>query len=380
MKIGIIYEKNNGVNESLFLSLSQMITNLGFGFVFINYIDSIALNPNAYSFWNQLKHNIKINKLDFTSYQFRTKKTIIRHLKGCDAVVKMNVLPDAFIVEEFDVIDYIRTELEIPILSYSNYFFGNRSLWPFWLTKMTAKISGFDRYDYYLCSGEEPWFSLPKGINHPYSVIGFNSQGLGLSANRKNEKPVVVVDFPQPGFEELREFQLSVLNDIGCEYIVLDKKMCRKDLYEIYEKSHILFISSNESFGVSILEFQLAGGIVFTLPNFLPYYLKSDKKYGKNIITYSIENKAELIDKLNESFSTFNSNFNQNNFFLDYPDYYFGNMSNLGQVFDRIKKGEINVNSHLEYEGMELLYADNTKGDVYKNFPQLIDKLEKYDV
>jgi hypothetical protein len=380
MKIGLIYEKNDGVKESLFLSLKHMLRNLDVSFVSIDYIDSISLSPITFSFWNQLKHNLKIHRLNLRLYKFQTKANIIRRLRGCDVVIKMNVLPDAFIEGKFDVVNFIRNKLNVPILSYSNYFFGNRSIWPYLLSKMPNKVFGFDLYDYYLCSGEDSQFSLPETILHPYCVIGFNSQGLNIIHTRKESNPIVVVDFPQSGFEELRKFQLSILDEIGCERIVLEKKMSREKLYQIFEKSHVLFISSNESFGVPILEFQLAGGIIYTLPHFLPYHLINNANYGSNIITYSIDNRQELIDKLKTTFSLFNPKANRNNFENEYPNYFVGNLVELKGVLEKIKTGKINVNSHLQYSGFELHYANNTKNDVERNYPHLIDKLKKYDV
>lgn len=369
MKVAILYEQSNGVKDTLFHSLNSMFEKINVDVIGIDYAYSLMNFPVVFSYQNQLKHKIKL-LFQGKRYQIKTFNTLYREVKKCDFVIVITVVPEAFLPKTFDLLGELRRRLSIPILSYSNYFFGNRSMWPIWIINNYPESLGYDTYDYYLCSSVQSCYNLPA-LGNPFIKIGFSLQNTSLTYTKKNNRIIALIDFPRSGYEELRALQLKVLHKLNIETIELTKKMSREELYNIYDKCSFLFLSFPESFGVPILEFQAAGGLVF-IPNrdyVMSHWLNNNADLGSNFILYE-ENERNLEEILTEQQIKFNAKSNFDCFVREYPDFFHGNLSNLKKVVEMIHLKKIQSESHKQYGNLKEVYRANLVNYINNQKPE----------
>jgi hypothetical protein len=72
--------------------------------------------------------------------------------------------------------------------------------------------------------------------------------------NLSNNIFQVLFDFEQDGFEEERELQVRAVQSLGIQNKKLFGKYTNKEIRQIYSESNLLFLSSPETFGLSIAE------------------------------------------------------------------------------------------------------------------------------
>lgn len=357
MKIVIFYEKGNGVKDTLHNSIYTMLTDLNMSVTSIDYAYSLMNFPHSFSWFNQLKHKVKL-KLSGKKYKIRTIDRLIKEIKDCDLIIFVTVPPEVFLPKSLNLIELIRSKTSIPILSYSCECYGNNGMWPYWIIKNYPESKGFDLFDHYLYASSALSYPIPNTTN-PFSRIGFSLKNTTLKPLEKKEF-IALIDFPREGHENLRQLQLEVLQKNNIKTIVLEKKISKEEIYQLYNRCSIFFLAFPESFGVPIIEFQTAGGLIF-IPNtgYAPaHWLDKSGKLGSNFVIFS-EDKLHLEELILKHKNDFDSNQNFKRFIKEYPELYFGDIDKLKEALDDVKKGLITSMSHTKYSDLKTIYAQN---------------------
>jgi hypothetical protein len=184
--------------------------------------------------------------------------------------------------------------------------------------------------------------------NGKWNQIGLNLQSTGLAPIPKKEL-LAVIDFYRDGYEEARNEQIKALKAVGIPYIELSGDYTINEIREIYKKTTFYFLQFPESFGVPIAECLSCGAYVFTPDTSWGMAWRQDEEVevhgpGKladcfvvydgqeNLQEKLLQYKAEYdLEKTPEKvFQIFTEN---------YPDYYYGNKSQMDQFLKKLKDG-----------------------------------------
>lgn len=148
---------------------------------------------------------------------------------------------------------------KLAIVLHEVYYLGNA---PSQLRRLKAEgHPGIERYDWHLSVTDVT--EVRAEPQPPWSKIGLNMAATGL-VPRPKTSPRALVDFVQPGFEEVRATQIRVLEQLGIPYVALTERMSIEAIRAIYQESMILFVQCPEAFGVPIAECLSAGAAIFT--------------------------------------------------------------------------------------------------------------------
>lgn len=282
----------------------------------------------------------------FTFFNSRRKKA----LKDCDFVVVVKNCPAIFSVHER--MDYIRKTFEKPVVNYDFHYMPNQAWWGRILKR--PRHRGLEQFDWYLPVGLVTEFAIPTEIPQIYNCIGMDVNSIELQPDQKDF--LVLFDFPRKGHEQQRSNEKELLESEGINYIELKGRYTRKKIRSIYRRTSVYIVSSRESFGLPIIELQLCGAkVLVPHKEWVPaHYLdKSPFKngignLGSNFLVY--RNNDELISILNQLRKSINYEQNILSFRREYPFYNYINKKELEAFLNKIKDGQINANSHLEYE------------------------------
>ncbi len=216
-----------------------------------NFIKSIASKL--------LKKYYKIEQNEWITP--RDRHIFKEKIAKADLLIVTAHIPNNFLLTRFSFIEDIRKTFDIPIVNYDLVYLPTRPLWKEKIKKANASKTLMDRYDWYLSVSYVSEEGL-KGNYHPFHHIGLDVRHADLSVSKK--EMLVIVDFPQKGFEDERNVQLEVLNDLKIPFIALKTPLSKADLFAIYRKGTLFFLSFRESFGLPIVENQLCGNKIVT--------------------------------------------------------------------------------------------------------------------
>jgi hypothetical protein len=200
-------------------------------------------------------------------------------------------------------------------------------------------------------------YPMPKDCQM-YSLIGMNLNDGTLRPERKNGF-IALIDFERPGNMQERAVQISSLEETKTRYIVLNGEYSIAEIREIYRQCGIYFIAHRESFGLPICELQACGAYIFTpYANWCPsHWIKNDLfaagpgELSSNFIVYD-NDKTKLLRKINYIKNIYEPQVVFDNFVKNYPQLFYGDMSELEKFIIKVQKGEIHSQSHKEYPNL----------------------------
>lgn len=277
-------------------------------------------------------------------------------LSRFDLIVVVCNLPDAFLAKQLSRIEKIRTQTNIPIVLYQNYYLASRGDWSRQIMDPAIYGGGFglERYDWYLVASAVSEYPLSNEC-HPYSLIGHDLRDGSLYAEL--DKPFrVLLDFKRKGFESFRQLQIQALEETNTEYLQLSDHYDAHEINMLYRQHSAIFLSFRESFGLPVVENQLCGNIIFAAhKNWVSshYINKSvhvagEGALGRNFIIYDNE-----LDKLKTLIRECQKNHQPEKvvayFREDYPALYHGDLVALKAFLYKLSVGEITGDSHLRY-------------------------------
>jgi len=364
MKIAILSEDKPGFIKPMSIGLQKMLIELNVesdvhfnGLAMLDFSGFNYCKSHIKNTVKQLVNRVKFNKYlirDTVSYgeleQFKTK------IQDYDAIIIVCNIPDSFCKNKLINLEAFRERTKLPIVLYQNYYLATRGPWYSKIIRTYNKKAGFglERYDWYLAASIVSDFPLSKH-NHPCSIIGQNIKDDNLQP-KSQKKFKVLLDFNRKGFEEYRDLQLQALKETNIEYTQLSGRYSQERIRQIYNEHSALFLSSNESFGLPIVENQLCGNYIF-LPfkNWAPshYINKSihdsgEGDLGSNFIIYN--NKlSELKTLLIQCKDNYNSSENYANFQSQYPQFIAGDLVELNQFIANLSSDKINSENHKNY-------------------------------
>ena len=219
-------------------------------------------------------------------------------------------------------------------------------------------FSGFGRFDHYVLVSQMSNLPIKEKSHWPITVIGGDFRSEELFPEQNDFR--ALIDFDKKIKSEERKIQIKVLEELKIPYTILSGSYTHSELYKIFRKHSIYFLSMPENFGIPIVELQNCGCKVFTPYRYwaAAHYInkdpheKGDGDLNDNFVVYSNDPqtlKKEILN-LKEKFSSKNviKEFSNKNL-----DYYSGNLLNLKKVLDKIERNEINSMSGSLYKELE---------------------------
>ena len=278
-----------------------------------------------------------------------------------DAIIVIQHLRDAFrtslLVEQLRVLLPHR-----PILLYDLTYLPTVGRWGPWMEPAGEELwgsgpdtyRGLTRYDWYLCVSQHNRLPMPSG-DQPVSEIGIHLDD-GSLFPEQNGTFRALIDFEREAYPNERRIQLEALEETGTEYVVLQGQYPIADIRAIYRTCSIYFLAHMESFGLPICEVQACGCRVMTpdagwcdahrlsRPN-------TSAELPPNFIVYE-NDKAKLVEEINRLKRSPPPQTVMDQFRQYHGHFLTGNLDALQNVLDRISRGEITAQSHLDYETM----------------------------
>lgn len=304
--------------------------------------------------------NIKARKVDRYIYRFWSLFTFMdtkkkEQLRDCDCVIIVLNCPTAFFVNNGKSrIEKLRKKYKKPIVNYDLHYLPNQG-WYKKIKEQNRDNFGLERYDWYLPVSLVTEYALPRKIPKIYSNIGFDIRSKNLYPDQKEF--IALIDFERIGYETERNIQIQALRETNTPYIELKGKYTTDEIRNIYRRCSMFFLAFRESFGLPIVELQLCGCAIFTpYKNWAPahfvnkdIYEYGDGDLGENFYVYD-NDLEKLKSQIQNLKKMHNSTIIIDNLKKDYPAYYSSNSEELDEFFEKIKKGEINKDSHLLYK------------------------------
>ncbi|MEY8213331.1 MAG: hypothetical protein RPR97_02485 [Colwellia sp.] len=361
MKIAILANNAPSFIKPMAVGLQRMLRHLS---VQAEIFDN-GLAMLNYSYLNNLsikcKNYVKsgLNIISPKTYYYHQKTTwqsvkeFEAQLNGYDAIIVVCNIPDAFLKRKLHRIEKIRQQQnKVPIILYQNYYLPTRGNWSNTIIK--AGGFGLERYDWYLAASVSSVYPLSKE-EHPYSVIGHDLRDDILTPKTCKEFKVLL-DFKRKGFEEYRALQIQALEESNIAYTELSGTYSQNQIKKIYQEHCALFLSFKESFGLPIVENQLCGNYIFTPfnPWVASHYLNKsvhqagEGLLGDNFIVYN-NNLQQLKNSLLDCKKNYNAVKNHQQFKLQYPSLYQGDLIVLKECIDKLRYGDIHSNSHIKH-------------------------------
>ena len=289
-----------------------------------------------------------------------TIHTLVKKLKGFDAIVVVGHMPTTFSNAHYTGVDILKQRLEVPVINYDLCFVANHRIWLKWLRTdpQYRGFAGFDRFDYYVVVSETTEEALPRGVAFPITRIGGDFRATNLFPEQKEF--VALLDFSRQNHPEERAIQLQALKETNTPYQVLAGRYSPEAIRAVYRRCAIYFLAHRESFGLPIVELQHCGCQIFTpYRRWAPAHYRNKSLYeeregelGANFKVY--HNELDTLKKMiEEAKARFDPNRVVASFKEEYPDFYQGNVAALSSVVDKMKQGVIHHRSHQDYVGLE---------------------------
>lgn len=319
-----VFSQTEGVESELFYKL----------FVFKRLLSYSKVKSNYNFFaWRayQLMHYIQ-------------DRIFMRKLKTFDVVIIVETSPKCYLSDTYDFIKLKKELGNTPLLYHGVYYLGLAPTMISYLGEGGHHQENI--FDWHLSVSEVT--EVRSKPNGKWNQIGLNLQSTGLAPIPKKEL-LAVIDFYRDGYEEARNEQIKALKAVGIPYIELSGDYTINEIREIYKKTTFYFLQFPESFGVPIAECLSCGAYVFTPDTSWGMAWRQDEEVevhgpGKladcfvvydgqeNLQEKLLQYKAEYdLEKTPEKvFQIFTEN---------YPDYYYGNKSQMDQFLKKLKDG-----------------------------------------
>ena len=367
MRIIILSDDTPTYLKPMALSLSRMFKRLNIDSeIFFDGTRILNIKKN-YKFIDKIK-NLKRRLISFfikgkyknhihpTSQEFNS---LCEKIKMFDAVFVCAHMPYNLSNDFYQGIDMLREKIKIPIIDYDLCFlWSTKPTWYKEISEDQGVFSGFGRYDHYVLISQMSNLPIKEKSHWPLTVIGGDFRDEELFPEQKDFR--ALIDFDKKTKFEERKIQIKVLEELNIPYTILSGIYTHSELYRIFRKHSIYFLSMPENFGLPIVELQNCGCKVF-----IPYkywaaahytnkdpYEKGDGDLNSNFVVYDNDSQLlkEKILNLKEKFSAKQiiGEFSNKNL-----DYYSGNLLNLKKVLDKIKSNEISSTSGLNYKELE---------------------------
>ena len=298
--------------------------------------------------YDDVKHKYKLHLwIGYKFLHFFKDFIFVKKLKSYDAIIICGCPPDAFLKDCYGIEKLRRRIGNIPILFYEVYYLGNA---PTQLSKLRA-LGGLsmERYDWHLAVGEIA--EIRQKPSRPWSQIGLYLKSTGLKPKPK-KRLLAIVDFVQPGFQDIRKNQIQVLEDLDIPYIALEGNYTISEIRNIYMNSTFYFMQSFEAFGLPIAECLCCGSYIFSPQSSWPMSWRLDENpivHGEGIlpecfVIYNDPIKLKsLLSQILKSYDYDKTPQKVFDIFIEhYPTFFEGNGKQLAEVLDKIQKKELN--------------------------------------
>ena len=340
LKIAIICGPENGSPKVLAETLEPLIRKTGCSAEIFYQAKAIRRLLPA----SQAKRNSVLWFL-YKLKHFLNDRKVFSKLKSTDAVIICDWTPHGFYNDTYNI-KRLKKIINKPVLYYAVQFLENS---PTIIKRLKdGGHSLTELYDWHLTVSS---ITEQRGIPAPpWSQIGMNLRSTGLKPDPKKEF-VAVVDFLRPGFEQYRETQIKVLEDLGVKYISLEKEYTLEEIRELYKQATLYFIQFPEAFGLPIAECLACGSYVVTADSSWPMSWRLDEKpevhgpgklpgcfivyNGESDLKQKIWNIKENFDSAETPQKVFDI------FYQNYPTFYDGNSDSLHNVLKRIEEKNI---------------------------------------
>jgi len=360
MKIAILSNNASSFIKPMSIGLQTMLKQLSvqadifdIGLAALNYSDSGTLKIKCK---NTIKSVINLVKPKAYALHQTTNLSEVNNLesklKEYNAIIVVCNIPDAFERHKLHRIEDIRQKLKTPIILYQNYYLATRGAW----SRKIIKSGGFglERFDWYLAASVSNIYSLSQEA-HPLSVIGHDLRDDVLKPS-ENSTFKVLLDFKRKGFEHYRALQIQALEQTNTPYTQLCGTYSQAEIKNIYHQHSALFLSFKESFGLPIIENQLCGNYIFTPFNHWvsshyidkQVHLPGEGLLGDSFIVYN-NDLQQLKNTLIECENNYNAGKIYQQFKVQYPQFYQGDLTVFKTFIDKLNNGEIHANSHKQY-------------------------------
>ncbi|MCX6188607.1 MAG: hypothetical protein NTW54_03215 [Bacteroidetes bacterium] len=300
INIAILTEHRNSFREPMSLGLSEMLIRLGIKHtLFFEGLEDITYcrRPSIGTlFFYKLKKKI-LKEIRFLKFVFR--------LREFNIVVLVAHMPSVF-YRDLYLVKRLRFFLKgAKMINYDLHYLGKDP------ESQTLLIEGghygIDHFDGYLLGSINNLNenTLPNSYNR---VVGFSFlYDTLLNSEIPAKENFVLIDF------ERKESHLKNLNNTnllkqilinkGIEFLQLEGNYEREDLIRLFRRSKLFFMTSQESFGLSLIEAQLSGNYIFTPSLRWPMaHIDDDSRLTANFVVYEPEDiiglEKLILDKL----------------------------------------------------------------------------------
>lgn len=341
LKIGILSSPHNGSPKILANALSSSIGELG-------HYSRVYYNIKAL---RRLFRASEVEKkpllwLLFKILYFLIDWFLFLRLRKMDAVVICDWTPHGFYKDAYHVKRLKQRIGNKPVLYYAVQYLMNSPTIVNRLNEGGHDLLG--RYDWHLTVS---LITEKRGIpSPPWSQIGLNLKSSGIKPSKK-ESFFVIVDFLRKGYEDFRNIQIKVLNELNIEFVSLERQYSLSEIREIYSRAALMFIQFPEAYGLPIAECLAFGAYIGTPESSWPMSWRLDEnpeihgpgKLPECFFVYNGENdlRNKLIE-LKNSYILDQTPFNVFDVFIkNYPTYYSGNHEALQEVLERIENDNL---------------------------------------
>jgi len=278
--------------------------------------------------------------------QYIQDQLFLRKLKKFDAVVIVECSPKSFLNDSFDFVKLKEKLNNIPLIFYEVYYLGNAPTMVSYLHEGGHHLE--DIFDWHLSVSEVTEIrSKPKA---PWNQIGLHLKSTGLVPVPKKEH-LAIIDFYRQGYEEERNVQIKALEAVGIPYVELAGPYTIEEIREVYKKATFYFLQFPESFGLPIAECLSCGAYVFTPDTSWAMAWRLDDevqihgpgRLAECFVVY--DGQKELQEKLMHYKSEYDLQTSPQKVFQifidNYPDYYYGNKTELNHFVKKLESGEL---------------------------------------
>jgi hypothetical protein len=365
LKILILSNNENSYVKPLSDGLAKAISSLGYACEVVENGHLLLNKHNSGAFFKKYLSNFvkkiaskllkKYFKIEQNEWITAQKRLLFKEkVKNADLIILTAHIPNNFLLSHFSMIEDIRNEYAVPIVNYDLVYLPTRSFWKEKIKAANTSKILMDRYDWYLAVSYVSEEGL-KGDYQPFHHIGLDVTHPDLRVSPKEF--VAIIDFPQKGFEAERNLQLEVLRELNIPFIKLESPLSKSDLFAVYRKGALFFLSFRESFGLPIVENQLCGNkIVTPYKHWVPsHQLKNDYSedgegsLNNNFLVYN-NDKETLKKLLLLEQKNYNPTQVYEDFKKDYPHYFSINAAALNNFLHKIEEKSIHADTHVKHK------------------------------
>ncbi len=297
INVAILAEQRNSFRKPMAVGLSAMLASIGIrNEVFYRGLEDITyckFPKLGVHFLFKLRRKI-LKEIRFAYFVFK--------LRRYNVIVVVSNLPGVFYRNLFRI-NLLRIFFKkCRIINYDLHYLGTH---PNWQSELEANGQyNIKHYDGYLL-GSVDNFNTNSLPNENYAVIGFNFSQDKIFKLRTipEKKNLAIIDFERSEAHlkniEITGFVKKILIKNGIEFIQLEGQYKRNELIDLFKQSKLFFMTTSESFGLSIVEAQIAGNYVFTPSIKWPMaHIKADKSLTDNFIVYNSGDELDLEYKI----------------------------------------------------------------------------------